>query len=218
MQDFELTDAIWRSRKTVLDMMEARNYITSAYRNHSPKEITYMMGPLEGQGLRMDLPHKEGAKKCVVHYYLPKIKNKLKNYLEAMNDPEKAEYLNPETTEVIIMVTEPVVDTFHAAVLENYIKHRSRVFIFQIQTLVNNPSKHVLLRKADGSYNHEKVPAEDGAELMKKWYMKSKSQFPIIRFHDDMQARYLGLVPGDIVKIVRPSLSAGEYTLYRVCV
>jgi DNA-directed RNA polymerase subunit H (RpoH/RPB5) len=135
-----------------------------------------------------------------------------------MNDPEKAEYLNPETTEVILMVTEPVVDTFHQAVLENYMKHKSRVFIFQIQTLVNDPSKHVLLRKADGSYSHEKVPAEEAAELMKKWYMKSKSQFPIIRFHDDMQARYLGLVPGNLVKITRSSLSAGEYILYRVCV
>jgi len=212
MQDFELTDAIYRSRKTVLDMMEAREYITTPYRNYSPKEITYMMGPLEGQGLRMDLSHKDGTRKCVVHYYLPKIKNKLKNYLEAMNDPEKAEYLNPETTEVIIMVTEPVVDTFHQGVLENYIKHKSRVFIFQIQTLVNDPSKHVLVPY------HEKVPAEEAAELMKKWYVKSKSQFPIIRFHADMQARYHGLVPGDIIKIERSSLSAGKYTLYRVCV
>jgi len=212
MQDFELTDAIYRSRKTVLDMMEAREYITTPYRNYSPKEITYMMGPLEGQGLRMDLSHKDGTRKCVVHYYLPKIKNKLKNYLEAMNDPEKAEYLNPETTEVIIMVTEPVVDTFHQGVLENYIKHKSRVFIFQIQTVVNNPSKHVLVPY------HEKVPAEEAAELMKKWYIKSKSQFPIIRFHADMQARYHGLVPGDIIKIERSSLSAGKYTLYRVCV
>jgi len=212
MQDFELTDAIYRSRKTVLDMMEAREYITTPYRNYSPKEITYMMGPLEGQGLRMDLSHKDGTRKCVVHYYLPKIKNKLKNYLEAMNDPEKAEYLNPETTEVIIMVTEPVVDTFHQGVLENYIKHKSRVFIFQIQTVVNNPSKHVLVPY------HEKVPAEEAAELMKRWYIKSKSQFPIIRFHADMQARYHGLVPGDIIKIERSSLSAGKYTLYRVCV
>jgi DNA-directed RNA polymerase subunit H (RpoH/RPB5) len=212
MQDFELTDAIYRSRKTVLDMMEAREYITTPYRNYSPKEITYMMGPLEGQGLRMDLSHKDGTRKCVVHYYLPKIKNKLKNYLEAMNDPEKAEYLNPETTEVIIMVTEPVVDTFHQGVLENYIKHKSRVFIFQIQTLVNDPSKHVLVPY------HEKVPAEEAAELMKKWYVKSKSQFPIIRFHADMQARYHGLIPGDIIKIERSSLSAGKYTLYRVCV
>jgi DNA-directed RNA polymerase subunit H (RpoH/RPB5) len=212
MQDFELTDAIYRSRKTVLDMMEARDYITTPYRNYSPKEITYMMGPLEGQGLRMDLSHKDGTRKCVVHYYLPKIKNKLRNYLEAMNDPENPNYLNPETTEVVIMVTEPVVDTFHQGVLENYMKHKSRVFIFQIQTLVNNPSQHVLVPK------HEKVPAEEATELMKNWYIKSKSQFPIIRFHADMQARYHGLVPGDIIKIDRPSLSAGEYTLYRVCV
>lgn len=211
MQDFELTDELYRSRNTILDMMEARDYIVSGYRNYSQKEITYMMISPNGEGLRMDFPHKDGVRKCVVHYYLQKIKQKLRTYLQNMNDPEKPEYLDPETTEVIIMVTEPVVDTFHQTILETYINSKSRVFVFQIQTLVNNPSKHVMVPK------HEKVPAEEHVELMKKMFMKTKSQFPVIPFHEDMQARYLGLVPGDIVKITRPSPSAGEYILYRVC-
>ena len=211
MQDFEITDAIYRSRDTVLDMMDERGYNVSAYRNFSPTEITYMMISPEGQALRMDFTHKDNKQKCVVHYCLSKIKAKLKTYLEVMNDPEKPEYLDPETTEVILLVTEPVVDTFHQAVLNNYGTHKSRVFIFQIQTLVNNPSKHYMVPK------HEKVPAEEHIELMKSLYLKSKTQFPLIRYHADMQARYLGLVPGDIVRITRPSPSAGEYILYRVC-
>jgi DNA-directed RNA polymerase subunit H (RpoH/RPB5) len=32
-----------------------------------------------------------------------------------------------------------------------------------------------------------------------------------------MVARILGLLPGDIVKILRPSPSAGEYISYRIC-
>ena len=48
--------------------------------------------------------------------------------------------------------------------------------------------------------------------------MKTKLNLPVIRFHEDIIGRILGLIPGSIVKITRPSPSAGEYVLYRVCV
>jgi DNA-directed RNA polymerase subunit H (RpoH/RPB5) len=51
---------------------------------------------------------------------------------------------------------------------------------------------------------------------LKQTYAK-KTQFPLNVFHQDIQARILGLVPGDIVKITRPSPSAGYYVEYRVC-
>jgi len=212
MQDFELTDAVYRSRKTVLDMLDRRGYITTNYRNFSPKEITYMMASENGAALRMDIAHTNADRKCVVHYYTTKLKQKLKGYLAAMVDPEKPDtYLDPATTEVIILVSEPVVDTFHQTVLAHYIAHKMRVFIFQIQTIVNDPSKHVMVPK------HEKVPAEEHTALLEKMFLKNKTQLPLIRFHADMQARYLGIVPGDIVKITRPSPSAGEYIGYRLC-
>ena len=47
--------------------------------------------------------------------------------------------------------------------------------------------------------------------------MRSVNEFPHIKFHFDMQARILGLVPGDVVEIQRPSETAGIYTFYRVC-
>ena len=211
METSELIDPVYRSRHVILDMLEARDYVVTPYRNFSPKEITFMLNSTNGEALRMDLNHKDGQHKCVVLYSKNKLKQKLRTYLENLNDPEKEEYLDPSIYEIIIIVMEPVVDTFHKTVLENYVNNKSKVFIFQAHTLVNDPSKHILVPK------HEKVPAEEHAELLKKWFVKSKIQFPIIRYHSDMQARYLGLVPGDIVKITRPSPSAGVYELYRVC-
>ena len=55
------------------------------------------------------------------------------------------------------------------------------------------------------------------SELLKTFNMKTKTNLPIIRFHEDIIARLLGLIPGSIVKITRPSPSAGFYTIYRVC-
>lgn len=218
METSELIDPVYRSRHVILDMLESREYITTPYRNFSPKEIAYMLNSTNGEALRMDLTHKDGQHKCVVLYSKSKLKQKLRTYLETLNDPEKADYLDPTIYEIIIIVMEPVVDTFHKTVLENYVKHKSKVFIFHAHTLVNDPSKHYLLRTAKGEYTHQKVPAEEHAELLKTWCMKSKIQLPIIRYHEDMQARYMGLLPGDIVKITRASPSAGEYILYRVCV
>jgi DNA-directed RNA polymerase subunit H len=71
--------------------------------------------------------------------------------------------------------------------------------------------KHVLVPP------HEKVAPAEVTELLKSMYAK-KSQLPLIRFHEDPIARLLGLVPGDVVKITRPSPTAGECIMYRVCV
>jgi DNA-directed RNA polymerase subunit H len=77
--------------------------------------------------------------------------------------------------------------------------------------IVINPLNHVLVPK------HEIVPQERHKELMDSLYVTSKSKFPEIKFHVDPIARCIGAVPGDIIKIIRPSISAGEAVIYRVC-
>ena len=52
---------------------------------------------------------------------------------------------------------------------------------------------------------------------MESMYITSKTKFPEIKFHIDPIARCIGAVPGDIVKITRPSASSGEAIIYRVC-
>jgi DNA-directed RNA polymerase subunit H (RpoH/RPB5) len=76
---------------------------------------------------------------------------------------------------------------------------------------MSNPLDHILVPK------HEIVPEEEHVELMKANYITQKGEFPIIRFHEDIIARLLGVIPGSIVKITRPSPSAGIYTTYRIC-
>ena len=72
-----------------------------------------------------------------------------------------------------------------------------------------NPMKHIMVPK------HEIVPVERHKELMESLYVISKSKFPEIKFHVDPIARCIGAVPGDIIKITRPSASAA--IIYRVC-
>jgi DNA-directed RNA polymerase subunit H len=91
------------------------------------------------------------------------------------------------------------------------VRRKLRVSFFCIETIVINPLKHVMVPK------HEIVPEDKHKPLMESMYITSKSKFPEIKFHADPIARCIGAVPGDIVKITRPSASSGEAIIYRVC-
>jgi DNA-directed RNA polymerase subunit H (RpoH/RPB5) len=55
------------------------------------------------------------------------------------------------------------------------------------------------------------------AKVMEAYGLKSRHQLPLIMLTDPM-ARYLGLHPGQLVRVTRSSPAAGEYVLYRCCV
>jgi DNA-directed RNA polymerase subunit H (RpoH/RPB5) len=150
--------------------------------------------------------------KCLVVYTLGKIKQKLNPFTTKIIANEEGEStFDASTTELIIITLEPIAPNFHATALMCYNTHKAKVRFFQAAAIINNPLKHILVP------NHERVPGEQEEELLKGLYAK-KSQLPFIRFHEDPVARMIGLVPGDIVKITRPSLTAGECIGYRVCV
>ena len=90
----------------------------------------------------------------------------------------------------------------------------ARVELFELRELVFNISKHTLVPE------HVLIPSfmEDViSKLMSDLNIKNKSQFPVILKTDPM-AKYIGAKPGDIVKILRHSPTAGAHVFYRLCV
>jgi DNA-directed RNA polymerase subunit H (RpoH/RPB5) len=167
--------------------------------------------------LRMDLVREtpvEGAlEKCRVEYALPRVKNRIAGFLKGLLDNEDEDQnVDPATTEVMVITMEAIGDTFHAAALNQWNTNKLRISFFDARTLVSNPLEHFLVPK------HELVPQDQHKSLLERYNCKSKLNFPMIRFHEDIIGRLIGLIPGDIVKITRPSPSAGEYIVYRVCV
>lgn len=216
MSSSEEIDVIYRSRTTLLDQLESDGYNTDPYRKFSPKEIYEMIkGGKDDKlktapALRMDLENPETKKKCVVIYTINKIKQKLHSFTFALVGDEDND-IDTKNSEVIVITLEPIAPNFHAMAFTVWTKFNVKLRYFQAASLVNNPMKHILVPK------HEIVPKDEEEPLLKSMFAK-KSELPIIRFHEDPIARILGAVPGDIVKITRPSPTAGECVVYRICI
>jgi len=216
--DFETIDILYRSRQTLLSILETKGYDISPYKKFGPFEIETMISNNKDGNLRMDLTRvlEEGVlapANCRVEYSLGRVKNRLTGFLNRLLESDEGEQLvDPTTTELIIMTLEPIGDCFNAAAVNLWNNKKLHITFFDANTLVSNPLKHISVPR------HEILPAEEHDAFLKKHYIKSKYTLPMIKFHEDIIGRILGLVPGDIVKITRPSPSAGEYIIYRVCV
>jgi len=214
--DYETLDVLFHSRKTLLDILEGRGFNVAPFTKFGPFEIGVMATSGPG-AFRMDLERSAevatdtGKMKCRVEF-VPKLKLRLSGFMQTITNVEESDPVDPETTELIVITLEPIVDAFHSIAATYMATLKMHVSFFQAHTLVQNPLKHALVPK------HEIVPRDTHTEFMKSIRATSKAQLPLIRFHEDMIARIMALSPGDIVKITRPSPSAGVYTSYRVCV
>jgi DNA-directed RNA polymerase subunit H (RpoH/RPB5) len=204
--------SIYKSRNTILELLDMQEYNVDDYLGFSINEIDAM---LTNSQLDMLITHKTDDKKVYIKYYFTnkqttrQIKPQvLDDIIEDLYSIE--EILTAKDTLIIIIDDEPN-DTILAKMKYLYDHDGIFVVLHNIQRLQFNILKHVLVPTVN-------VLNEGETEEMKKKYsLKSLSQLPeISRF--DPQALVIGLRPGQVCRIQRKSITALEYEYFRVCV
>lgn len=209
-----LISQIFNSRRIILDLMSKQGYNVDDYANFSINEVNSMK---QNNQLDMLLETKEEIvntinpkKKIYIRYFLgPRLV--AKNLQEMIDDLFiLTETLNKKDTLFIIIKDEP------NETLINEIKHiweSEGIFIVieSIKRLQFNILEHAYVPP------HFVIPDAEVDEIMKKYNITEKNQFPDISRFDPV-ARVIGLRPGQLCKIIRPSKTAIQSNYYRICV
>jgi DNA-directed RNA polymerase subunit H (RpoH/RPB5) len=231
--DAELLDLISRTRPVVLEILGNRGYDTSTVADTAPEELLRMAATNaallnfkltkkhadtisdsngdgenkgDGQGSGGGMMHAH-----ILYWVEGATRLKIEGVVGKLWDDENPEAFIPARDEVIVILSEPYHEVFDLQAIKMWGRRKARMSFFNIKNLVSNPAKHSVVPP------HRKLTAKETDTLMAKHHIRNKGELPRIIYHVDMQARVLGLVPGDIVEIRRPSPTSGEYTSYRVC-
>ena len=213
-----VVDILLRSRNTLLDILDERGYDVSKYRYIAPDQILTLA---EGHPRALDIivPKKAAdspapCERAVVVYQIQdRIRTKMGTFAEKLYDkaPDAmGSNLVKPTDDVIVILNEPYNDIFDKTSLQLWQTQRSRLVFFHIKQVVVHPGRHALVPP------HRKLTVEEATEILERYHVSAKTQLPLIKHHD-IQSRVLGLVPGDVVEVLRPSPTSGVSRILRIC-
>jgi len=207
-----LISQICNSRKIILELMQKQNYNVKDYINFSVNEVNAMKQNnqldmlLEKNDSESNLP----KRKIYIRYYLGKMIRPA-NLQEMIDDLFiLSETLKKEDT-LFIIIKDETNET-----LLNELKHiweTDGIFIVieNIKRLQFNILNHTLVP------DHRVISEKETEEIMIKYNINEKTQFPDISRFDPV-ARVIGLRPGQVCHIIRPSKTSITSNYYRVCI
>ena len=199
---------IYKSRATILKLLQKQGYNITDYSEFSINEIDTMF---TNKQLDMLVTNENTDNKTYVKYYLD-AKQVRPQYLDVfIEDLFLVEsVLTKNDTLVIIIDGEPN-ETIISKV--NYLYDHDGIFvvIHNISRLQFNILEHSLVPPI-------KILSEgETAKILKTYNLKDTTQLPeISRF--DAQALAISMRPGQVCEIERKSVTVMKYNYYRVCV
>lgn len=196
---------MFRVRKTCLKMLSKRGYIVDdASLGMTTEDFKMRFGDMPAREALTILVEKADDPADQVFVFFPtdeKVGIKpIKTYLTRMVDEK--------VTRAIIVVKENLTPHAKSAVKE-MAQRGYRVEYFRDAELLVDITEHKLVPE------HVLLTNEEKKQLLIRYRLKP-SQLPRILLHDPV-SRYLGLSQGNVVKIIRPSETAGRYVTYRIC-
>ena len=196
---------LFRIRRTLLKMLKKRSYVVDAAQlAMTPRGFVDQFGDQPKRNDLTILAEHETDAEDQLFVFLPdddKVGVKtIKQYCEMMKEAS--------VSHAILVVKQGVTPFAKTALQEMastyLIEH------FRDAELLVDVTEHRLVPA------HALLSPEDRQALLDRYKLRAE-QLPRIQRTDPV-ARYYGLKVGDVVKIVRPSETAGRYVTYRICI
>ena len=200
--------SIFKSRNTILELLENQDYDIKDYEGFSINEIDAMVS---NNQLDMLVTNEKTQQKAYIKYYLNAKQIRPTVLEEVIEDLFVIESVLTKNDTLIIITEDEPNDTILTKLRYLYDNEGYFVIIHNIKRLQFNILKHKLVPEC---FILEENEIE---ELKKKYNIKDLKQLPeISRF--DPQALAMGLRPGQVSRFNRESVTALYNDYYRFCV
>jgi DNA-directed RNA polymerase subunit H (RpoH/RPB5) len=203
---------IYKSRKTLLEHFTYQGYNVDDYNNFSINEI-YTMYQNKQLDMLLERPYnnesKINNKKTYVKYHLAKTLRP-QNIFDYIEDLYNLEKLLTKNDDLVIIIKDEPNETILKTLQQIWEADHHFVIIWNIKYLQFNVLKHVLVPR------HIVLNKEEDELFRNKYNVQDNNQLPnISRFSSVAMA--IGIRPGEICKIIRPSKTAINSNFYRIC-
>jgi DNA-directed RNA polymerase subunit H (RpoH/RPB5) len=204
--------SVYNSRKTMLEHLNYQSFNIEEYNNFSINEVYSMF-----QNKQLDMLVERNAirekeipkKKVYIKYHLAKTlrPQNIYDYVEELFNIEQI--LSKEDDLIIVVRDEPN-DSIIKTLQQIWFSDKQFVIIWNIKYLQFNVLQHILVPK------HEILNQTQDIEFRRKFNVNTDKELPdISRFSSVAMA--IGIRPGQICKITRPSKTAINTNFYRIC-
>jgi DNA-directed RNA polymerase I, II, and III subunit RPABC1 len=197
---------IFKSRANMLDILKSQGYDVEDYEGSSIHEVHSMF---QAKQMDMLVSKNDGTKKAYIKYHLAK-SLRPNNLYEYIDDLYNLEEVLTNADDLIIIMKDDPNETIIKTLRNIWEQDGTFITIFSMQRLQFNILTHSLVPP------HIVLTSDEATKLKIQYNVKDDSQLPdISRFSPVAQA--IGMRPGDMCKIIRPSKTAISTTFYRIC-
>lgn len=189
----DVSDRVVRAWATIREMLDDRGVAYAAASGIGDQEVAALAQEFTTFGVTINAT-------TAVAFHISSTTVKKNELFNAIDDASHV---------ILVFHTKPQGTTTRSITSEGAGKGVTFEF-FDLTSLQYNVTRHVYVPR------HEKVPADQVAEILKTYYLKSKFHLPQITESDPV-SRYLGIKHGDVVRITRGSLNCGKTVFYRCC-
>jgi DNA-directed RNA polymerase subunit H (RpoH/RPB5) len=207
-----IISAIYQSRNVLLEQLGSQGYEIADYSGFSVNEVNTMK--LNNQldmllTLKDNKEKGENIRKTYIRFYLTKALRPA-NLQEMIDDLFNVEEILTKNDTLFIVVKDEVNDTLVSKIRHIWESDKIFIVIQPLKRLQYNILNHVLVPP------HRIISNQEILKVKERYNIMSDAQFPDISRFDPV-AQAIGIRPGQVCEIIRPSKTAISAPYYRIC-